>query len=154
MNNYLALPTFDCKKFSRTCDDLVSYVAHSMNDGLLPPDELGIALEAVIATGVLAVAANPPRHSDWKQVAELDGFRHGVCDLVEQLKENALERHREIIVYVLATNSRIYEKLCELVEVMELERYDETLSVRDEATLEHLSILRDAAVHKRLSDAP
>ena len=74
--------------------------------------------------------------------------------MIEQLKDNTLERHREVIVYVLATNSGIYEKLCELVEVMELERYDDTLSVRDEATLEHLSNLRDAAFHKRLSDAP
>ena len=61
MTYYLTSPTFGCDKFCRACDDLVSHVAHSMNDWLLMPDELGVALEAVIAAGVLAVAAKPPR---------------------------------------------------------------------------------------------
>ena len=152
MNCYLALPTFDCDKFCRTCDDLVSHVAHSMNDGLLMPDELGVALEAVIAAGVLAVAAQPPRRPDWKRHAELGGFRHVICDLVEQLKDDAIERNSETIAFLLATNGRIYEKLCELIEVMEMERYDEALSVRDGVTLERLTELRDAAILKRLSE--
>ncbi|WP_368412799.1 hypothetical protein [Dongia sp.] len=153
MTYYLTSPTFGCDKFCRACDDLVSHVAHSMNDWLLMPDELGVALEAVIAAGVLAVAAKPPRRPDWKRHAELEGFRHVVCDLVEQLKDDAIERNAETIAFMLATNGRIYEKLCKLIEVMEMERYDEALSVRDEVTLERLIKFRDAAILKCLSEA-
>lgn len=153
MNFYIALPTFDRDKFCRVCDDLVSHVANAMNDGLLLPDEFSIALEAVIAAGVLVVASKPQRRCDWKRHAEREGFRYVICDLVEQLKERAIERNSETIAYVLATNGHIYKKLCELVEVMEMERSDENLSVRNGVTLERLTEFRDAAIFKFLSEA-
>jgi hypothetical protein len=153
MHCYLTSPTFDCDKFYRTCNDLVSHVAHALNDGLVLPDELGIALEAVIAAGVLAASGTPPRRYDWKRHAERKGFRRVVCDLVEQMNDGAIERNSQTIAFTLAANGRIYERLCELIEAMEMERYDETLSVRDGVTLEHLTQLRDDAILMRLSEA-